>query len=75
VGTTGDGGPRIPDVTTTSSPKPRRHWLQFSLRTLLVLMLVLGAGFASLAHEVQQARAQREAVKAIEQLGGSVRWK
>ena len=34
--------PRIPDMTTTppSTPKPRRRWLQFSLRTLLVLMLV-----------------------------------
>ena len=34
----------------------RRRWLQFSLRTLLVLMLVFGAGFGWLAHEIQHAR-------------------
>ena len=28
----------------TTTPKPRRRWLQFSLRTLMVLMLVLGCG-------------------------------
>ena len=56
----------------TTTPKPRRRWLQFSLRTLLVLMLVFGCGFGWFAHEVQQARAQREAVKAIEELGGMV---
>jgi hypothetical protein len=38
---------RIPDMTTTPSttPKPRRRWLQVSLRTMLVLMLTFGCGF------------------------------
>jgi len=38
-----DGRPRIPDVTTTApiSPKPRRRWLQFSLRTVMVIVLLL----------------------------------
>ncbi len=33
-------------MTTTApeTPKPRRRWLQFSLRTLMLLMLVLGVG-------------------------------
>jgi len=63
-------------VTTPApiSPKPRRRWLQFSLRTLIVLMLVLGAGLGWFAREVQKARAQREAATAIEKLGGSVDW-
>jgi hypothetical protein len=78
------GAPRIRDVTTTTSPtpKPCRRWLQFSLRTMLVLLLVLGAGLGWLDHKVQQARTQRETAKAIaeaqrvtkkfRELGGSV---
>ncbi len=63
-------------MTTTepTTPKPRRRWLQFSLRTMLVLVLLLGVGFGWFAREVQKARAQREAAKAIEKLGGSVDW-
>ena len=59
-------------TTAPTTPKPRRRWLQFSLRTLMVLMLVLGCGLSWLAREVQQARAQREAAKAIGKLGGRV---
>ena len=58
------------DPTTT--PKPRRRWLQFSLRTLLVLVLVIGCGFGWLGMKLRKAREQREAVKAIEKLGGWV---
>ena len=58
----------------TTTPKPRRRWLQFSLRTMLVLVLIFGAGLGWFAREVQKARAQREAAKAIEKLGGGVVW-
>jgi len=63
-------------VTTTAPTTtiPLRRWLRFSLRTLIVLMLVLGAGLGWFAREVQKARAQREAATAIEKLGGSVDW-
>jgi hypothetical protein len=65
-------------MTTVSAPSttrmPRRRWLQVSLRTLLVLMLVLGTGFGWLGRQVQRARAQREAAAAIEGLGGHVRY-
>jgi hypothetical protein len=44
-------------ATTPTTPKPRRRWLQFSLRTLMVLMLVFGAGFGWFARKVQHARA------------------
>jgi hypothetical protein len=66
---------RIPDVTTTApttNPKPRRRWLQFSLRMMMVLMLVFGAGFGWLAHQFHQARAQQKAEMAIEELGGNL---
>ena len=60
--------------TPPTTPKPRRSWLQFSLRTLMVLMLVVGPGFGWFAREVQRARARREAAKTIEKLGGRVTW-
>lgn len=46
------------DVNTvpTATPKPRRRWLQFSLRTLLVLMLVFGCGFGWLAADESAAQ-------------------
>jgi len=53
---------------------PRRRWLQFSLRTMMVLMVVFGAGFGWLGMMVKRARAQRDAAKAIEELGGHVQW-
>lgn len=52
--------------------KPKRRWLQFSLRTLLALMLAFGCGFGWLAYKIKEARERREAVKAIEKLGGGV---
>jgi hypothetical protein len=69
------GPPRIPDVTTPTTPKPRRPWPQYSLRTLLVLVVVLGCVCGWLASKIIRAREQREAVKAIEELGGRVDWK
>jgi len=59
-----------PSAPTT--PKPRRRWLQFSLRTLMVLMMVVGCGARWLAHEVERVRAQQRAAAAIEKLGGRV---
>ena len=50
-------------------PKPRRRWFQFSLRTLFVLLTVLCVW---LAVTVNRARKQREAVAAIEAVGGMV---
>ena len=58
----------------TTTPKPRRRWLQFSLRTLMVLMLVIGCGFGWLAYQIKQARQQREAANVIEKLGGTIDW-
>ena len=57
-----------PLVTTTS--KPRRRWFQYSLRTLLVLMLLACIGMGWIAVKLQQVRRERAAVAAIEGLGG-----
>jgi len=60
-------------VTTTSplTRKLRRRWFRYSLRTLLLLMLVFGCGLGWFAREIRRSRAQREAVKAIRKLGGA----
>jgi hypothetical protein len=57
----------------TGKPKPRsRPWsnyVRFSLRALIVLVLLIGAGLGWL---VRSARVQRDAVAAIRRAGGSV---
>ena len=57
-------------MTTTS--KPRRRWFQYSLRTLLVLMLLACIGMGWFAVKMQQVKKERAAVAAIEGLGGWV---
>lgn len=52
--------------------KPKRRWLQFSLRTLLVFMVLVAIGLSWFASRTQQARRQKEAVEAITKLGGWV---
>ncbi|HUY90495.1 MAG TPA: hypothetical protein VMV10_17290 [Pirellulales bacterium] len=47
----------------------RRRWLQFSLRTFLVLLTALAVWLGVASHRMRE---QREAVKAIETLGGTV---
>jgi hypothetical protein len=37
-----------------SPSQPRRRWRTFSLRTLLVLMLVIGSALGALLHERRQ---------------------
>ena len=49
--------------------RPWRRFLRFSVRWLIVLVLVIGAGLSWL---VRSARIQREAVAAIEKAGGEV---
>jgi hypothetical protein len=46
-----------------------RRGLRLSVRTLMVLVLVLGGGFGWIVH---RAKLQRDAVVAIEQAGGHV---
>ena len=50
---------------------PKKHWIRFSLRTLLLLVTVLAIW---LGLQVQRAQNQRSAVRMIQQLGGSVEY-
>ncbi len=52
--------------------KPRRRWFQFSLRTLLIVVVLIGCGMGWLGPKVYNARRQRAVVAAIRQLGGKV---
>lgn len=56
----------------TASPPCKRRWLQFSLRTLLLFMLLASIGLSWVAVKMEQARKEREAVEAIRKTGGSV---
>ena len=49
--------------------RPHRRYLTFSLRTLFILLTLFAVWTATI---VNRAREQREAVKAIEALGGEV---
>ena len=50
-------------------PKPRRRWLRFSLRTLLVVMLLLGVGFGVLGSMAREAKRQRKVVADLREMG------
>jgi len=54
---------------TTEEPKPRRRWLQFSLRTLFVVVTVFCVWMGITA---KRAKDQRLAVEAIEGSGGRI---
>jgi hypothetical protein len=49
--------------------RPHRRWFQYSLRSFLILVTALAVWLGIV---VNRAREQREAVKAIEALGGEV---
>lgn len=57
------------DATT---PRPRRRWLQFSLRSMLVLTTFVAILIAWVGPRYYTAREQRQAVKAILASGGKV---
>src|SRR5215469_1671698 len=52
-----------------TTPKPKRRWMQVSLRTVLVLVTLL---CVALSVWVMPAERQRRAMAAIEKLGGNV---
>ncbi len=53
-------------------PKRKRRWFQFSLRTLLIFMLVVAIPCGWLGRKMERKRREREAVTAIEKAGGWV---
>jgi hypothetical protein len=62
------------DVTAQPQPaaRSRRGFFRFSVRGLLLLILVIGCGFGWLARVVRIGQVQRRAVAAIYQAGGWV---
>ena len=68
-------------MSTSDQPsKSKRRWYQFSLRTLLIVMLLSCFVFAWIGVRMRQARENRDrvatvkdAVVAIEKLGGFVK--
>jgi hypothetical protein len=53
-----------------NSVRPCRRWLRFSLRTMLVVVTLLGVW---LGVKVEQARRQKRAVDTLKALGTSAR--
>ena len=58
----------------TAAPKLRRRWLRYSLITLMVLVLLASVAMTWFAHRLQRSRRQHEAVEAIVNSGGGVRF-
>ena len=54
--------------------KPRRRWLRFGLRTLLIFITVAGCALGWLGVKVREARRQQADVAAILKLGGRVEY-
>jgi len=54
--------------------KPKRRRFRFSLRTLIVFVTVASAGFGWLGIKVREANRQKEAVEAMQKLGGFVKY-
>ena len=59
-------------TSQTPSPTQRWRWSRFSLRTLLILVVLSGLPMALFALKMRQARRQRQAVEVIEETGGRV---
>jgi hypothetical protein len=55
-------------------PKRKRRWFQFSLRTLLILTAIVAIASAWLGKRIEQKRKERDAVAAIIESGGYVRY-
>ncbi len=53
----------------TDKPKPKRRWLQFSLRTMMLVVTVFCVWLGITA---KRARDQKQTVEAIQDLGGTV---
>jgi hypothetical protein len=63
---------RLPDVRgTLLKPKRPRFRFQFSLRTLLIVVLVLGVVFGWIGSRLQRARDNRQTIAKIRSLGGA----
>lgn len=58
----------------TEMPKPKRRWFRFSLRTLLIVVVLLSLPLGWFAMKMARAERQRRAVEAIERVGGWIQY-
>lgn len=56
----------------TEQPKPKRRWFRFSLKTLMLVVVLLSLPLGWFAMKMVRAERQRQAVEAIEEAGGVV---
>jgi hypothetical protein len=61
-------------VTVETVKKPRRHWYQFGLRTLLIFVTLAGCGFAWIGLKVRTGFEQRRIVSELQALGARVEY-
>ena len=59
---------------TATTPKLKGRWLQYSLRTLLVVVTLFAVLCSWLAVEIQRIQRQQKAVAAILKMGGQVEY-
>ena len=67
----------MPADATPAAPltkKPRRRWLRYSLRTLLVFMLLCALAAAWVGREIQKGRDQLAAIRWVEGQGGTLHY-
>jgi Leucine rich repeat len=67
-----DNEAMLTDPPNAEPPQRKRRWFQFSLRTLMIFTTVVAVGAAWLVPKIERKRRERDAVKAIESLGGIV---
>lgn len=58
----------------SDATQKRRRWFQFRLRTLLIAIVVLSLPLSWVGVIIQRARNQMKAVRAIQTVGGEVRY-
>ncbi|GAG00638.1 unnamed protein product, partial [marine sediment metagenome] len=57
-------------MNDSNPAKPKLRWYQFSLRTLLLFVMVAGMGLGWLGSKVQPIRDEQNAVADIRRMGG-----
>ena len=62
--------PMAADTDVTTNTKPKRRWPQFSLRTLLLLTVLISLFFAWIGNILIRVHHQRDIVAKIQSLGG-----